>query len=124
MGSGVPPPSQHALRMTLAPIPKALPNFGRHWRSTYMCIAWCLPCCHLLPIACCRYDPNKVFESILMSRFIAKQPNLYSPQCDLKRSCYCTQDSHCAQGFACVPLASFPQFKVCKPSPMLPKLLG
>ncbi|WIA41068.1 hypothetical protein OEZ86_004702 [Tetradesmus obliquus] len=71
-----------------------------------------------------KYDPNKVFESILMSRFIAKQPNLYSPQCDLKRSCYCTQDSHCAQGFACVPLASFPQFKVCKPSPMLPKLLG
>jgi hypothetical protein len=57
-----------------------------------------------------------------MSRVIAKQPNLYSAECDLQRSCYCKQDAHCAKGFACVVLASFPQYKVCKPLPMLPKL--
>lgn len=72
--------------------------------------------------ACCRYDPSKVFEPLLMSRLIAKQPSIYSAGCDVQRSCYCTQDVHCGQGFACVPLASFPQYKVCKPSPLLPKL--
>jgi hypothetical protein len=70
----------------------------------------------------CRYDPSKIFEPILMSRLIAKQPNLYSAECDVQRSCYCTQDVHCGKGHACVQLASFPEYKVCKPSPMFPKL--
>jgi hypothetical protein len=62
-----------------------------------------------------RYDPNKVFESIIMKQVIDKSGSFYGPQCDVKRQCFCKEDSHCAAGFACVPSMAHPQYKVCKP---------
>lgn len=63
-----------------------------------------------------KHDPAKVFEPVLMSQIINRLPNMYGPQCDVKRQCYCTQDRHCAIGFACVPSKAFSEYKVCKPS--------
>lgn len=62
-----------------------------------------------------QYDPTKVFEPVLMHQIINKIPNSYGPQCDVKRQCYCTEDSHCAVGHQCVDALSFPEYKVCKP---------
>jgi Cys-rich repeat protein len=49
-----------------------------------------------------------------MHQVINSIPNYHSPQCDLKRQCYCTEDSHCAAGFKCVAALSFPEYRVCK----------
>lgn len=69
-----------------------------------------------------QYDPAKVFEPVLMHQIINKIPNMYGPQCDVKRQCYCTEDSHCGVGHKCVAALSFPEYKVCKPSFTIPKL--
>lgn len=53
-----------------------------------------------------------------MHQVINRIPNYYSPQCDLKRQCYCTKDSHCAAGFKCVAALSFPEYQVCKAAGM------
>ena len=70
-----------------------------------------------------RYDPNKVFEPVLMQQIITGTPNVYSPQCDVKRQCFCTDDSHCATGHTCVQALAFPEYKVCKPV-FLKNMLG
>lgn len=71
--------------------------------------------------ASCRYDPKKVFEPLLMQKVINRAPNTYSPKCDLRRTCYCKDDSHCADGFACVASYALPEYKVCKPIGMRAK---
>jgi hypothetical protein len=62
------------------------------------------------------YDPSKVFEPVLLNQIITGTPNFYGPLCDVKRQCFCTQDAHCAAGFACVPSKAFPEYLVCKPA--------
>ncbi|KAL3685123.1 hypothetical protein R1sor_003145 [Riccia sorocarpa] len=32
----------------------------------------------------------------------------------LHHQCYCTEDSHCADGYKCLPSVSYPEYKVCK----------
>lgn len=69
-----------------------------------------------------QHDPNKVFEPVLVHQIINRIPNMYGPQCDVKRQCFCTEDSHCAIGHRCISALSFPEYKVCKPNFTLPKL--
>lgn len=57
-----------------------------------------------------------------MTKVINKLPNTYSPKCDAERTCYCQTDEHCAVGFKCVPGLAFPEYKLCKPAYMKPKL--
>lgn len=61
-------------------------------------------------------DPQRMFQPALWSRML-RGTQVFTPMCDLLRSCYCDEDSHCAPKFACVASAAFPQFRVCKPMP-------
>eukprot|EP00878_Enallax_costatus_P027539 GHUV01029665.1.p1 GENE.GHUV01029665.1~~GHUV01029665.1.p1 ORF type:complete len:405 (+),score=109.11 GHUV01029665.1:2150-3364(+) len=62
-----------------------------------------------------KYDPKKIFEPLLMQSVINRTPPAYSPKCDLHRTCFCKEGSHCADGFECVASYAFPEYKVCKP---------
>ncbi|KAF8060339.1 GULLO1 [Scenedesmus sp. PABB004] len=62
-----------------------------------------------------RYDPGRLLTPRLFAKVAAGEAYALSPRCALWQACYCAADAHCAAGFACVPAASFPQYKVCKP---------
>jgi hypothetical protein len=65
-----------------------------------------------------RFDPFRIFQPSLYTRVAATSnpTTLYLPLCDLKKECYCQNDSHCALYHSCVASAAFPEYKVCKPS--------
>ena len=39
------------------------------------------------------------------------------PRCAVALECYCASDDDCAPEYACLPAASFPEFKICVPDP-------
>ncbi|CAM6091277.1 unnamed protein product [Calypogeia fissa] len=61
-----------------------------------------------------QHDPQKVFESELLTRVLEKRGPIYEDKCALTHRCYCKEDSHCADGFKCQPSVVFPEYKVCK----------
>jgi len=62
-----------------------------------------------------KHDPEKVFEPPLMTKMIARAANPLFPKCALMKECYCQEDVHCGDGFACVPSSAFPEYKACRP---------
>ncbi|KIY96933.1 hypothetical protein MNEG_11027 [Monoraphidium neglectum] len=62
-----------------------------------------------------QYDPARVFEPTLWTVAAGGQSYVLKPKCVLDRSCFCQDDTHCADGFTCIPSAAFPQFKACFP---------
>lgn len=65
-----------------------------------------------------KYDPERVFEPELFARMAAGAGYAHKPRCQLDRSCYCTADEHCADGFECVPSIAFPEYTSCRPKNM------
>jgi hypothetical protein len=59
-------------------------------------------------------DPRDAFVSPLLASVLAGAAYTPSPRCALSGDCYCSESSHCAAGFACVPSIAFPEHKVCK----------
>jgi hypothetical protein len=64
------------------------------------------------------HDPAKVFEPELYTRVVNNEGYVLQPRCQLNRSCYCQEDIHCAEGFACRPSRTFPEYKTCQPTVM------
>ncbi|KAL3685134.1 hypothetical protein R1sor_003156 [Riccia sorocarpa] len=60
------------------------------------------------------HDPRKVFESELLMRMLERRGPVYGNKCSLHHQCYCSDDSHCADGYKCLPSVSYPEYKVCK----------
>jgi hypothetical protein len=65
-----------------------------------------------------KHDPNRTYEPELWSRMLKNEQYVTYPRCILDRTCYCQEDIHCAEGFACVPSITFPDYKVCRPKVM------
>lgn len=65
-----------------------------------------------------KYDPEGVYEPELWSRIKAGQGYAFKDKCILDRSCYCSEDSHCADGFKCSNSLAFPEYKSCTPKVM------
>jgi hypothetical protein len=65
-----------------------------------------------------KHDPERVYEPELWARMLKGDQFFLKPKCALDRSCYCEADEHCADGYACVPSAAFPQFNQCRPKVM------
>lgn len=66
-----------------------------------------------------RFDPFRMFQPAMYTRVTATTPAIaYLPGCDLRKECYCTEDSHCSPlAHACTASLAFPEYKVCKPKP-------
>ncbi|KAF8071287.1 CHX17 [Scenedesmus sp. PABB004] len=69
-----------------------------------------------------RFDPARLLEPELFMRAAAPGGAAASaaapargPRCTLARTCFCSEDVHCAEGHVCVPARSFPRFRACKP---------
>lgn len=63
-----------------------------------------------------RLDPNRVFEPPLLARALSGAgPYDAAPGCDVRKTCYCTDDAHCARGYECRRSRAFPELRACVP---------
>lgn len=98
---------------------KARPHWGKNFDRTFT-----HPSCRLsqrytaLPRMLTlqkQYDPLRMFEPELMTRVIKGTSSPASPECVMRRTCYCSSDAHCPRGHRCVASKAFPEYMVCKP---------
>ncbi|KAL3685133.1 hypothetical protein R1sor_003155 [Riccia sorocarpa] len=96
---------------------KARPHYGKNFDR-----AFTHPSCHLrdtfpeeniVKLLNLRdeHDPRKVFESELLKRMLERHGPVYGDKCSLHHQCYCREDSHCADGYKCLPSVSYPEYK-------------